>query len=107
MSFAVRLAEVGRDAPPGFCRDEVMRLVNNIRTKYAVPDDERKRRVVYSIATGAREVDEIADDCQFSRGEIERLLKILIDEKVVEKRPRGGTLNRGRKMKFYYFLISN
>lgn len=106
MNFAKRLEEVGRDAPAGYCRDELNRLVNNIRSLHAVSDEEKKKRILHSIETGAREAEEIADDCRFSLRETTRLIRVLTKEKRIEKKSRGGVMNRGRRMKFNYFLAA-
>jgi hypothetical protein len=103
--FANKLAEIAKDAPAGYCQDELRRLVNNIRTLRMLSEEEKQQRVLHSLATGAREVEEIAEDCNFNREETVGVLKHLLTEKKVICKQRGGTLNRGRKMKFHFFPV--
>jgi hypothetical protein len=104
MTLAMRLETIGRQAPPGFCREELNRLVSSIRTM--VSDEEKKKAILASIESGAWTVVEISDECRLMREDTERLLKILVLEGSVGAREPGGVMNRGRKKKFHFYLLA-
>lgn len=107
VAFANRLAQIAAEAPPGYCRDELNRLINNLRTLRRARAGDRADMVLESIATGAREIEEIAEDCNLTQRETFEILEKLLTENRVCKQPRGGIQNRGCKMKFHYLLAGN
>ena len=104
MEFAKKLQKLAAETPAGYCRAELMRLVNHIRTYQAMTAEQKRQLVLGSIESGAREVEEIAEDCQFTKSETAQILDEMCELRLVEKRPRGGKLNRGRKMKFHWLI---
>ena len=103
--FAKKLLALSAEAPSEFCKLELRRMVNDLRVMKEMSAAEKQQLVVKSINSGAREVEEIAEDCRFTLPEAHVVLEEMIAENMIEKRPRGGALNRGRKMKFHYYLV--
>lgn len=111
--FATKLQKLEAYAPDGLCRKELQRAVNFIRTRHNVSREKRKSEILHSIATGGQTLEDIAADCGLNaeefvafKSELVALLDELIAERRIEKRRAGGVLNRGRKTKYYYFLVS-
>jgi predicted transcriptional regulator len=103
LDFARRLQKLLAEVPNEYCRKELQRTIHHMRRCQAISEDQKHEKILHSLATGAREVEEIAEDCGFSKRQTGDLLEQLIESGAVERRVRGGTLNRGRKMKFHYF----
>lgn len=108
MSFAAKLEVLAKDAPTGFCKKELMRQVNFLRTRYAVSRADKKELIVKTFIPEdmPRDVEEISEDCGFPISDTLDLLSELVAENRVEARLRGGVHNRGRKKKHQYFLIA-
>jgi predicted ArsR family transcriptional regulator len=104
LTFAAKLARLVSEAPDDYCRKELNRAVAFLRSHRAPNKEVRYQKIIDSINSGAREVEEIAEDCSLSKTETLELLGELIEQGKVESRDRGGTLNRGRKMKLHYFI---
>lgn len=102
LAFARQLEAIRETAPTDFCREELSRLINDLRLRHAVSRDVKKQRILEALHTGARELEEIADECRLLRSEADDLLSELIAEGQVYKRARGGALNRGRRQKFHF-----
>lgn len=97
------LQRLARDVPDGFCRQELCRLIERIRRRAQATPDENRQRILRSLDSGARELEEVSEDCDFDLAETARLLAELIDAKLVTRLPRGGRRNSGRRQKYYYF----
>lgn len=106
MQFTNRLVAIAAEAPVGYCQKELLRLVHSLRIRNAMTDSQKKNLVTGSIQSGAREVEEISEDCNFPIEETERVLELLVVERRVERRERGGVLNRGRRKKYHYTLTA-
>lgn len=104
LTFAAKLEKLVAEAPDGYCRKELNRTIWFLRTHRAASKDSKYQKIIDSINSGAREVEEIAEDCRFSKLEAAQLLGELVEQGKVETRDRGGILNRGRKMKLHYFI---
>lgn len=81
--FANKLARLVNDAPEGFCRQELKRLINELRTYKTSTIEEKKMKILNSLKSEASEIDEIADDCNLSETETLDLLKDLENEKKI------------------------
>ena len=105
LSFAARLQELLPDVPNGSCKKELMRCIQTMRTRHAISRNEKKQLIVNSLKTGARELEEICEDTGFEKSDSVALLEEMATENLIVIRERGGVLNRGRKIKYHYFLI--
>ena len=105
LSFARRLEKLVAEAPDEYCRKEVNRAVNFLRTQQAASRNSKFHKITEAIASGAREIESIAEECGFSKRETLLLVGELINNDKVERRPRGGRLNGGSKQAFHYYLI--
>jgi hypothetical protein len=103
LSFAAKLAKLVAEAPDGFCRKETNRLVQFLRTQQAASKDSKYQKIIDSINSWAREVEEIAEDCLFSKAETLQLLGEMIELGKIETRENVGSQTRGRK-KIHYFI---
>ena len=74
--------------------------MHRVRVKRAMTDTKKKSLVLASLRTGAIELEEVAEDCDFTPDETLRVLELLVEEKKVRKEGRDGV------MKFWYFLDS-
>lgn len=102
LAFARQLEIVRELAPTEYCRIELNRLINDIRTLGAASREAKQSKILESLDSGAREIDEIAGECRLSRNEAVALLEDMISDGLVIRRSRGGALNRGRRQKFHY-----
>jgi len=113
MSFATLLEKFAREAPDGYCRKEIFRAVNLIRTRHSLTKDQKKRRICESIESGARTIHDIADDFGFQTQkekamfgeELIPLLDELVAEQRILKRMQGGKNNSGRKVGYHYLPL--
>lgn len=95
--FANKLAKLVNDAPEGYCRQELNRMIWEIRTFRTSNIEEKKLKILSAIRSEAREVEEIAEDCNLSQTETLDLLKDLETERKIFKRVR--------RRNFHYFLF--
>lgn len=95
--FANQLTFLVDDAPEGYCRNELKRLINDLRTYKTSTLEEKKSKVLTSLKSMACEIEEIADDCNLSEKEILDLLKDLENEKKIYTRVQSKRIR--------YFLI--
>lgn len=107
MNFALAIENMSKDLEDDFCRREVRRLVRILRTRASLSDEDKKTMILKSFHSPdiPKDIFEIAEDCGFYKEETAKLLTELVAENRLEARPRGGIYNRGRKMKYNYFLI--
>ncbi|HRJ90077.1 MAG TPA: helix-turn-helix domain-containing protein [Pyrinomonadaceae bacterium] len=106
LEFARQLEIVRASAPTDYCRIELSRLINQIRTCHAASPEVKRTKIFKALLSGAREIEEIAEECRLSRSEAETHLTVLIEARLVSKRARGGALNRGRRQKFHYVPLA-
>lgn len=106
MTFALKLEQLAENVASNFCRKEVNRLVHFLRTRAALSDEDKKLIILKSFVPSDMPKDEveIAEDCGFDKAETSELLAKLVEENRLEARTRGGVANRGRKIKYNYFL---
>ena len=111
LSFAAKLEALLAEVPDEYCRKELNRTINFIRTHSAMSREDKQLMILSSLETGATELEEIVDDCDFQRSdiaeEIKELLEDLVKEGLVEKRERGGILNSGAGRKYCYVLVKD
>lgn len=112
LSFAAKLEKMIADAPSGLCKKDLQRMIQLLRSPRHVSRDGRKAQVVESLSTGAQTVEDICDDLGLNkediavfRAELVEILDELIVANVVFRQAPGGVGNRGRKIKFKYFLV--
>lgn len=103
LDFTKRLEGLLSDVPDEYCAREVRRAINLMRTSGAWSEQAKHQKVIDSIRSGARELEEISEDCFYSKVETEKLLGELVSERRVEKRAVGASQN-SRQMKYHYFL---
>lgn len=108
LSFAAKVEALLSEVPDEYCRRELNRMINFLRTHSAMSRDDKQLMILSSLETGATELEEIVDDCDFQRSDITEEIKDLLDDLVKEglvvKRVRGGRLNSGAAMKYNYVL---
>ena len=106
MTFALKLEDLAASVSSNFCRKEVNRLVHFLRTRAALSEEDKKIIILKSFVPADMPKDEaeISEDCGFDKKETAELLAKLVEENRLEARTRGGVANRGRKIKYNYFL---
>lgn len=104
MCSAAELERFARTVANPVVKKEIFSLVYLLRTRHAASVESKKKRIIAAVELGAREIEEIADDCQMRSGEVLELLETMVAENRIEKRARGGLQNRGRKTKYHYFV---
>lgn len=84
--FANQLTVLVENAPEGYCRNELKRFINDLRTYKTSTNEVKKLRILTSLKSLACEIGEIADDCNLSERETLDLLKDLENEKKIYTR---------------------
>lgn len=84
--FANKLTSLIADAPEGYCRKELQKLINDLRTFKTSTIEEKKAKILKSLKSEACEIEEIAEDCALSETEVLDLLKDLQNEQRVAVR---------------------
>lgn len=107
LSFAAKLQKLVREVPNDYCRKEMNRLINDFRITQAASSEVKIARILEAVGTGAREIEQIAEEARLSESETLRLLDELIEKQRIVKRARGGVLNRGRKTLYHYYPLSD
>lgn len=100
LTFTKKLEALIAEVPDEYCAKEVRRTVHAMRRAKFNNNDRKYRLIVKAMATGASELEEIAEDCFIAEKEAQQLLAEMIDKKLVEKyRPRQSPED-------YYRLIN-
>jgi DNA-directed RNA polymerase specialized sigma24 family protein len=110
IDFSTKLAKFAAEAPDGFCRKELLRAVNIIRTRHAIPDSKRKEIILGYLKEYAPvplEPDEIAHATGLPKKEVETLLTEMVEAKQVKRGSRGGKQNSGRRTKFHFTVLNS
>jgi predicted Rossmann fold nucleotide-binding protein DprA/Smf involved in DNA uptake len=94
-TFAAKLRKLLAEVPDDYCRKEINRTLSALYANRVASKAARYQKIISSILSGAREVDEIAEDCGFPKQDTLQLLDELIAQEKVIRRERGGFLNRG------------
>lgn len=105
VDFANKLEKLRAEVPNEYCRKELNRTIHYLRTYQASSKSDKCRRITNAIADGARSLSEIAEESNLYKTEAEELIGEMVAEGKVEKRAPGGIANRGRKLKYQYYLI--
>lgn len=109
IAFSTKLEKLVADVPNDFCRKELLRAINLIRTRHAIPDSKRKENILNFLREYSPvplEADEIAHATGLPKKEVETLLDQMVDENKILRSSRGGTMNRGRRKKFNYTILN-
>lgn len=102
LTFAAKLAKLIAEAPDDYCRKELDRTINFLRTHQAANKESKYQKIIASINSWAREIEEIAEDCSFSKAETLQLLGEMIEQGKIEARANVGVQTRGRKKIHYH-----
>lgn len=109
IAFSTKLEKLAAEVPNEFCRKEVLRAVNIIRTQHAIPDAKRKERILSFLREYAPiplEPDEIAHAAGLHKSEVEGLLAEMVEANLIRRSTRGGKANSGRRQKFNYTIFN-
>ena len=101
--FAAKLEKLRAEVPNDYCRKELEKTVEFLRTYQAASALEKCRRITEAVESGARSVAEISEDAKLYKEEAELLIAEMVADGRLIKRDQGGIHNRGRKQKFHYF----
>lgn len=104
ISFAAKLAKLAAESPDGFCRREVFKLVNSLRTKHALSAEKKSEIILGFLRDGGTifEADEIAAETGLSQSDVIGLLEGLTEKGLVIKQKQLRAGRRGRTRSFFY-----
>lgn len=104
-AFAAKLEKLKAEVPNDYCRKELEKTVEYLRTYQAASVLEKCRRITCAVKSGARSIAEIAEDAKLHKDEAAQLIAEMVESGRLIKRAQGGINNRGRKQKFHYFTL--
>lgn len=107
IAFVNDLTQLCGDVPPGYCRQELMRMIEYLRKYQSLSPLAKERRIIRIIESGVFNLEDIIRESGLMNGEASEILDRLTCEGKILARPRGGVLNRGRKVKFHYYPVEN
>lgn len=107
IAFAAKIANLAKDAPNQYCRKEVWRAVNLLRTKHAIIPAKKKKIIAGYLSdfSGLCEPGDVAVAVGFDASETARLLEEMAEDGIIERIThlrRGQPGQRGRTKMFLY-----